>query len=198
VHVTDRSPATHGQPNGFLTALYLGVFAAAWFSWGDATAPDALSGLLRVGAWLALAVAVTGLVSAILRRSATPTPRDRAADRRYLLIVIIEFAVAGIGASVLNASDHAAYTPAFVGVVVGLHFLPLVKILHDPLLTVLGVAVTVVAVVAAVVQAATDTAAATVAGTGIGALLLAFAVYRLISSWIRVRADAANTPVRAR
>lgn len=192
MHATDRSPATAAQPNGFLTALYLGVFAAAWFSWGDATAPDALSDLLRGSAWLALAVAVAGAVSAVLRRSTARTPRDRAADRRYLLIVIIEFAVAGMGAGVLNASDHAAYTPAFVGVVVGLHFLPLVKIVHDPLLAGLGVAVTAVAVVAAVAQAATDTAAGTVAGVGIGALLLVFGMYRLVSSWVGARADAAN------
>lgn len=181
----DRSPTTSAQPNGSLTALYLGVFSAAWLSWGDATAPDALSGWLRGGAWLALAVAVAGVVSAIVRRPAHRAPRDRAADRRYLLIVIIEFAVAGIGASVLNASDFAAYTPAFVGVVVGLHFLPLVGVLHDRLLAGLGIAVTAVAVVAAAVQATTDTAAGTVAGIGIGigAVLLAFGGFRLIRSW---------------
>ncbi len=71
---------------------------------------------------------------------------------------------------------------------VGLHFLPLVRILHDPLLAGLGIAVTAVAVVATVVQATTGTAA----GTGIGALLLMFAVYRLTKSWAQVRANRSN------
>ena len=66
---------------------------------------------------------------------------------------------------------------------VGLHFLPLTRLLHDPLLVPLGGAVTAVALVAAVVQAATDIAAATVAGTGIGVLLLAFGAFRWLRMW---------------
>ncbi len=179
----DRAPTPAVRPNGPLTALYLGLFATAWFSWADGTAPEGLSGWLRLGAYAALAVAVAGAVNAAARRSAPRAPRDRSADRRYLIVVLAEFAVAGIGAAVLNAGDHAGYTPAFVGAVVGLHFLPLARILHDPLLVGLGVATTLIAVVAAVVEATTDTTAGTVAGTGIGALLLAYAVFRLVASW---------------
>lgn len=175
------SPAA--RPDGPRTVLYLGLFATAWFSWADGTAPDGLSWWLRLGAYAALAVAVAGAVGA-LRRSG---PRDRSADRRYLIIVLAEFAVAGIGAALLTTTAYAAYTPAFVGTVVGLHFLPLARLLHDPPLVLLGVATTLVAVVAAVVEATTGTAAGTVAGTGIGALLLAYAVLRLTGSWAAAR-----------
>lgn len=171
------------RPDGPLTALYLGLFATAWFSWGDGTAPDGLSVWLRIGAYAALAVAVAGAVGAFGRRSAARVPRDRSADRRYLLIVLIEFAVAGGGAALLGATGLGDWTPAFVGAVVGLHFLPLAGLLHDPLLVGLGIATVVIAVAAAVLHAATDVAAGTAAGTGIGALLLAFGAFRLLHSW---------------
>jgi hypothetical protein len=189
------SAADHpaARPNGPLTALYLGLFATAWFSWADSTAGEGLSVWLRIGAYAALAVAAAGVASAVARRSATGAPRDRSADRRYLLVVVAEFAVAGVGAFLLNASDHAGYTPAFVGAVVGLHFLPLARVLHDPLLVPLGIATTAVAVVAAVVAATTDTAAGTVAGTGIGVLLLAYALLRLTGSWTQPRTPAGAT-----
>lgn len=182
------------RPNGPLTAVYLGLFATAWFSWGDGTAPQGLSGWLRAGAYVALAVAAAGVASAVLRRSASRAPRDRSADRRYLVIVLIEFAVAAGGAVLLDATDLAEYTPAFVGVVVGLHFLPLARLLNDPLLVPLGIVTAAVAVVAAVVAAVSDVHAGTVAGTGIGAVLLAYALLRLTTSWTDREASPAGAP----
>lgn len=65
--------------------------------------------------------------------------------------------------------------------------------LRDPLLVGLGVVTTLIAVAAAIVHATTDTAAGTVAGTGIGALPLAYAVFRLVASWAqRPAAEPAN------
>ena len=182
------------RPNGLLTALYLGLFATAWFSWGDGTAPEGLSGWLRAGAYAALAVAAAGAASAARHRSAGRAPRDRSADRKYLLIVLAEFAVAVGGAALLNATAYAGYTPAFVGAVVGLHFLPLARLLHDPLLVPLGTATTAIAVTAAIVAATTDVAAGTVAGTGIGALLLAYAILRLTTSWTERPVSRAGAP----
>jgi hypothetical protein len=187
----DRTDPSAVRPNGPLTALYLGLFATAWFSWADGTAPDGLSGWLRSGAYAALAVAVAGAVGLVGRGRRTGEPRDRAADRRYLLIVLIEFAVAFGGAALLNTTGNGAYTPAFVGLVVGLHFLPLARLLHDPLQVPLGIVTAAVAVAAAVVEAVTDTAAGTVAGTGIGLVLLGYAILRLSTSWTDRRAESA-------
>ncbi|MFG2168463.1 hypothetical protein [Micromonospora chersina] len=74
-----------------LTALYLGVFAAVWFSVPKADPP--LRSLLVVGSVGALLAAAVGAVL-VARAGRRPAgERDRAADRRYGLVVAAEVAV---------------------------------------------------------------------------------------------------------
>ncbi|MEE6258271.1 hypothetical protein [Plantactinospora sonchi] len=163
---------------GGLTALYLGIFATLWFSVPKADPP--LSTLLVVGSIAALLTAVAGGVVVARSRGADPTPRDRAVDRRYLLIVGAEFAVAGIGAAVLSVAGWTGFIPALISFVVGAHFLPLAPVLRDPLLRPLGVAVCVVAVASLLVGLASSASVGLVAGAGTGLLLLGYAVTALL------------------
>ncbi|WDZ86691.1 hypothetical protein [Micromonospora cathayae] len=163
-----------------LTALYLGVFAALWFSVPKAEPP--LSVLLVVLSVAALLTAVVGAVVAGRRggHTADATPRDRAADRRYLLIVLVEFALAGLGAWLFTLVGWSAFVPVLVSAVVGLHFLPLVPVLRDPLLRPLGFAVCLVALVGLLVGLASTVLVGQVVGTGVGLLLLGYAVMALL------------------
>ena len=80
-----------------LTALILGCFAAAWFSW----TPDvsgALAGALLIGSATAVIVAVFGGVRAIRAWPSGGVLNDPMAARRYGLVVGVEFAVGGVGA----------------------------------------------------------------------------------------------------
>ncbi|XVV09366.1 hypothetical protein ACQP2X_31545 [Actinoplanes sp. CA-131856] len=74
---------------------------------------------------------------------------------------------------------QSAYTPALVSAVVGLHFFPLVPVLGDPRLRVLGAVVCVVAVVALIAGLATSVAPGLIAGVGTGLALLVHAVLTL-------------------
>ncbi|MFG3602286.1 hypothetical protein [Micromonospora chersina] len=160
-----------------LTALYLGVFAAIWFSVPKADPP--LRSLLVVGSVGALLAAAVGAVL-VARAGRRPAgERDRAADRRYGLIVAAEVAVGLIGALLLAAAGLTGYLPVLVCAVVGVHFVPLAPVLRDGLLVPLGVAVTLVALAGLVVDLVSGVSAGLVVGTGAGALLLAYAVLGL-------------------
>ncbi|WP_433312948.1 hypothetical protein [Micromonospora chersina] len=160
-----------------LTALYLGVFAAIWFSVPKADPP--LRSLLVVGSVGALLAAAVGAVL-VARAGRRPAgERDRAADRRYGLIVAAEVAVGLTGALLLAAAGLTGYLPVLVCAVVGVHFVPLAPVLRDRLLVPLGVAVTLVALAGLAVDLVSGVSAGLVVGTGAGALLLTYAVLGL-------------------
>ncbi|WP_433386951.1 hypothetical protein [Micromonospora sp. KLBMP9576] len=159
-----------------LAALYLGVFATIWFSVPAAEQP--LRALLVVASGAALVTAVVGAV--VVARSGQAATRDRDSDRRYLLIVLAEFAAAGIGAVGLALAGLSEFVPVLVCAVVGLHFFPLVPVLRDPLLWPLGVAMCVVALAGLVTALASAVPAGFVVGIGAGLLLLGYAVLALV------------------
>ncbi|TDC30632.1 hypothetical protein E1211_23890 [Micromonospora sp. 15K316] len=161
-----------------LAALYLGVFATVWFSVPAAEQP--LRGLLVAGSVAALFTAVAGGVVTARSRGAAAGPRDRADDRRYLLIVLAEFALAGLGAAALTVAGWPEYIPVLVCAVVGLHFFPLAPLLGNPLLRHLGVATCAVALAGLLTGLLTAVPAGVVVGTGAGALLLGYALRSLV------------------
>ncbi|MGC4874762.1 hypothetical protein ACLQ26_00640 [Micromonospora sp. DT43] len=169
---------TSSRHQAGLTALYLGIFAMVWFSVPAAEQP--LRALLVVGSLAALLTAVLGGMLSARTRGTSGGPRNRATDRRYLLIVIVEFVAAGLGAAVLVAAGWSAYVPVLVCLIVGLHFFPLAPLLADPLLRPLGVALCVVAAAGLVVGLASAVSAGLVIGTGAGVLLLGYAVQSLV------------------
>ncbi|XVU22177.1 hypothetical protein ACQPZJ_33570 [Actinoplanes sp. CA-054009] len=171
--------------------LYLGLFAAVWLSVPATGGVPRV--LLAVASVAALLTAGWGLAVLLRAGRAGREPRDRAADRRFLLIVLAEFAAAGAGALLLALAGQSAYTPALISAVVGLHFFPLVPVLGDPRLRVLGAVVCAVAVVALIAGLATSIAPGLIAGTGTGLALLAYAVLALTRPTVRSRIQPTQT-----
>ncbi|MEU4713590.1 hypothetical protein AB0F73_08055 [Micromonospora purpureochromogenes] len=164
-----------------LTALYLGVFATIWFSVPAADPP--LRAALVVASGLALLTALLGaVVVARTGRAAAALPRDRAADRRYGVIVAVEFAVAVLGALALAGLGWSEFVPVLVCAVVGLHFVPLAPVLRDRLLVPLGVALCLVALAGLVVALTSSVQAGLVVGTGAGLLLWGYAARALLAT----------------
>jgi hypothetical protein len=115
------------------TALFLGFFAAAWFGWAQA---DSDLGIwLTIGSILSLAAAVAGAVVGFRSPGDDSAMRSREANRRYGIIVGIEFATAFVGAAVLGATGAAAYIPVWICAVVDIHFFPLAPVLRDRVCT---------------------------------------------------------------
>lgn len=170
---------TNTQRDSGLTALILGVFAIAWFGWGQAQASGALTVLLTAGSSAAAVVAALGALRAFRRPRAESALRDRAVGRRYGIVVGVEFASAGLGAGVLSALGAPDYIPVWVCAVVGLHFFALAVVLDAPGLRGLGGSVTAVAAIALIAGVLTNVAPSGVTGSGAGLALLAYACVTL-------------------
>lgn len=166
-------------------ALFLGFFGAAWFGWGQAAAAPALLPWLAAGSVLAALIAAAGLGVSVRNRSQPTRMSDRAAGRRYGIIVGIEFGIAGLGAAVLAIAGAAAYIPVFVCAIVGVHFVPLAPVLADRMLVPLGGATCAVAILALVLGLTSGVAPSTVTGVGAGGLLTGYALVSLIAALVR-------------
>ncbi|MGB6941621.1 MAG: hypothetical protein WBE37_04365 [Bryobacteraceae bacterium] len=118
-------------------ALICGLFGAVWMF-------EALFfGALATPAWLtaiaALAIALivwpaTQLIS--LRHATYSTAygqRWTAVSPAYWTIAAIEWVACGVAANWLSRIGRGGLTPQFIGVIVGLHFLPLAKIFKAPI-----------------------------------------------------------------
>jgi len=163
------------KPDRGMTALIEGMFAFAWFGWGQAdVTANALRILLAIGGVAGLLVAVGGGIQALRSPAGTSALHDRRALRVYGFVVGLEFVIAGVGAGALGALGYADFIPAWVAAVVGVHFFPLARLLHDRSLPLLGTLMLVVAAAALGAGMFTDVAPSTVAGIGAGTLLLEF------------------------
>lgn len=157
-------------------AVVEGLFAVLWFSWGPLDPPRWVAAATSVGAVLALAVAVAGVVAGRRVRDRATTMRQESVQRRYTRVVAVEFALLiGVGV-VLGLTLGAGWAAVWVCAVVGLHFFPLARVLPGLALPLLGAAITAVAAAALVVGLATDVAPTAVTGPGTGLVLLLGAV----------------------
>jgi hypothetical protein len=183
------TPTARSRRDLGITALVEGFFAAAWFGWGNA-APSSLGPLLVAGSVVGLLVAVAGAVVGFRAPGTDAALSDPSANRRYGIVVGIEFGVAGLGAVVLGVAGYPAYIPVWVCAVVGVHFFALVNILRDPTLRVLGVLMCAVAVLALAIAwwPGSNIRPGLVTGVGAGMHLLIF------GSWALLRAVQPPVP----
>lgn len=174
-----------------ITALVLSVAAMAWFGWGQAQPPPGWSPLLVAGSSASIAaVALTGVTTWRHRRE-EQLMNDPAVRRGYRLIVGLEVAACALGVAALAVTRQAQYVPAWILLVVGVHFLPLGRLFRIAELYPAGLAASAAAIAAAVTGALTSVAPSAVAGAGGGLACLAAA----LSCVRRVRTVSRENPV---
>lgn len=175
VHTSTRHRHRHVTADARMLAravIVEGAFAILWFSWGPTDPPRWLAAATTIGAVLALATVVSGVLIGRRVRDRPTTMEQESLQRRYRQIVVVEGAVligVGVLLGVIVGADWAA---VWVCGVVGGHFFPLARVLPGLGLTALGAGITTVAVVALLVGLATDIVPPTVTGPGTGLLLL--------------------------
>jgi hypothetical protein len=188
--VGDVDRPRQSRRDGGITALVEGFFGAAWFGWGQATAPGWLSPWLTVGSIIGLVVAVAGAVVGFTSPSSTAAVNTPEQGRRYGIIVGIEFGLAFLGAALLGLLKQPDYIPVWICLVVGVHFVPLAGVLRDRNLYPLAITVTLTAIAAFIVGLATDVAPGTVTGVGAGFYLVLFGWIALIGGLTQPRRPA--------
>ncbi|HEY7433277.1 MAG TPA: hypothetical protein VH641_21365 [Streptosporangiaceae bacterium] len=199
VQAATSAPPAQRADHGFardqaVTALIFGVAAFAWFGWGQAQPPAGWSVPLTVGSVASAVAAVLAGLMLFRLRSGGAAMADPFVRRRYFIIVGAEVLAIVLGVAGLGVSGYGAYLPAWILLIVGIHFLPLARLFGDAGLRVAGIAVIAVAVAAAIAGAASDVPPSAVAGGGGGLVLLVSAVVLLCQTY---RASLTSPPPAA-
>ena len=151
----------------------------AWFGWGQEGPPAWLVPVLAVGSVVGFAVAVTGAIVGFRSPQETAVLRDRAALRRYGIIVGIEFTLIGLGGAALNLTGGQRWVPVWILAVVAVHFFPLAPVLANRALYPLGALLCAVAATALVTGLVSTVDPAGITGIGGGLGLAGWAAYDL-------------------
>lgn len=157
-----------------MTAAIFGLFAFVWFGWAQEAPPEGARLPLGIGAGIGgLQAIVFGILSA--RNWDAPTALDTSGPgfRTYIIIVIVEVVVAAAGGIALGFSKWRRFVPAWILLVVGVHFFALAPVMDMPALNVLA-CLLVAAVAAVMATARSDYRPSFVAGALAGSILLVF------------------------
>ncbi len=118
----------------FMTAAVFGVFGFVWAGWAQEDPPPRTRPLLGVLSGVSLAVGVAGGILA-RRDWHGPSTVSWADDGMWFGVVVgIEVALCLAGSAVLAARGHSRLIAAWVSLVVGVHFVPLVVLFDNPTL----------------------------------------------------------------
>lgn len=166
------------------TAAVFGLFAISWFGWSLERPPAAWRVLGVVGMVIA---AVLGIGAAIWTWQlwSAGSVIDSRTGPLFGIIVGVEFAIAGIGAGVLARLGRADYIPAWIALVVGLHFIPLGIVLEQPFLYVVATTVSVLAIGSAVAAPRAGVAISFLNGITVGAALLVSGAASVVALIVR-------------
>jgi hypothetical protein len=161
-----------------VTAAIFGFFGAGWYGWAQDAPPERWRPLLIGGSAIGVLTAVAGGLVAWQRWS-DASAIDAQTGPVFGIIVLVEFGLSGIGAAVLTRRQRGELVPAWVALVVGLHFFPLAALLQYPLLHVVAALVTLASIVAIPLARARGLAISFVIGVSVGSVLLAAALVSL-------------------
>jgi hypothetical protein len=175
---------THNARDSAVTGAIFGLAGAAWFGWAQASPPAGWSIGLTVGSIASLLIMVGCGLLALRHRRGQTAMADPRVRRGYNLTVAAEAVACLAGAAALGSAGRPAYIPAWVLLVVGVHFVPLARLFAGRDLLACGVVLIVVSVVAALAGHAGIAAPSTVAGGGAGLVLAACAVVNLRRAYL--------------
>lgn len=169
-------------------ALVLAVAAMAWFGWAQDDPPRPWVPFLIAGSVVAALVSATLVVLLVRHRTTgSVAMADARVRRNYWIVVTVEFAAIAAGNLVLASAGHADYQAAWTLFIVGIHFVPLGRVLRIRNFVPTGIATAGVAVTAAILGLTTSLASSAVAGAGGGIVFIAHAAGVLITGRSRRR-----------
>lgn len=133
---------------GPLYALLFGAWFAPWpaLAWGSWALSDlsggrtALLGGVVIGVSLLLLVIAAALFIAARPTLQTPNHYGKGTFIAFWLVIAIECGVIGAVNVALTRAHHTEWIMPWIALVVGLHFLPLARINHNPLWYITGIA----------------------------------------------------------
>ncbi|GAB3457495.1 hypothetical protein GCM10027570_40080 [Streptomonospora sediminis] len=168
--------------DGAMTAAVLAFFAAAWFGWAQERPRPGWRLPLAAGSVGAMLVAAAAGTVAALNWGSGSVLDSADTFGAYLVIVGVEFGAAAVGAGALALLGRAGHIPAWICLVVGVHFFPMAPVLDNPAMYALAVLLTATAVAAPFAAARTRVPVSLATGVPAGAVLLVFALWAGIAT----------------
>lgn len=156
--------------------LVFGVAAFIWFGWGHEDPPKRWRVLLIIGSVLALVVTAIGGVLTWQLWGSGSVFEEQAVRRAFGIVCGIEFGLCGLGAAALAIGKRPYWIAPWILLVVGVHFIPLALIFHDPGLNVLAALMVVGSVLAVVLHRRRQITPSAITALAGGGSLLVFAV----------------------
>lgn len=163
-----------------MAAAILGFFASSWFGWSMEDPSVSKRRWLVAAAVISLLVAAGGGFLA-WRNWNEGTVFDEGTSRLFGIVVGLEVLLSGLGAWFLSSRKKSELIPAWIALVVGVHFFPLGALLRYPMLYVLAAAMTIAAIGGVLYARSRSLPISAVTGVGAGSLLLGGAVFSLVT-----------------
>lgn len=170
------------QDYATMTAFF-GFFSMAWFGWSQENPPSTWRKYIGILTGLGLVLFLGGIYLSYTYWAAGSALDKPAAMDNYFLFLILEFAIAGIGAILLFRKELKNYIAPWVCFIVGVHFFALRYVFDDFSLHILGLLLVLVSIAAIYIAKNSKLTMSTITGILTGTILLAFSllnVWRLI------------------
>lgn len=161
-------------------AVIFGFFGMVWFGWAQENPPKSWRVWLGIGSVVSVLLMNAGIYLAITNWSGGTALNSRAAYSAFGITVGVEVATAALGALVLAHLHKLHLISAWIALVVGLHFLPLVWIFKDKWLLLLTMLASAAPIVAILLARKTRMAVSAWVGVSMGVVLVAFAMRGLV------------------
>ncbi|KIS04280.1 hypothetical protein [Paucilactobacillus wasatchensis] len=161
-----------------MSAAIFSFFSFVWFGWAQAEIVQ-LKHHLWLGICAAIA-AISSIVAGVLSYQNFHTASALAKFNSftwYLIVFYTEFILGLIGALLLIKFKQSPAVPAWISLLVGIHFIALQFVFHDPSLYLLAILMLVVSALAIPINHKFKVAQSTLVGTSNGVILLIFAIF---------------------
>ncbi|CAG9623085.1 hypothetical protein [Sutcliffiella rhizosphaerae] len=161
------------------TAIF-GFFSFSWFGWAQENPKKSWRLYIGIASGVALLISLVGIYLSVTHWNSATALSDPGVFRNYLIFVVIEFLLAGIGAAGLLKTKRQDYVAPWIAFIVGIHFIWLKDIFQDASLYILAILLIGVSVGSLFIAKKLHVANSAITGIGSGIVLFGFAMYGLI------------------
>ncbi|SHF03831.1 hypothetical protein SAMN05444392_106179 [Seinonella peptonophila] len=161
------------------TAIF-GMFSFCWFGWAQENPRKNWRLYIGLASGIAFIISAIGIYLSVKNWHGRTVLSDPSVYKYYLVVVLIEFLLAAIGAFVLIKYKKNNYVAPWIALIVGVHFFWLKNIFKDSSLYILAILVIGVAIISIWLSKKLNTANSAITGIGVGFVLFCFAILGLI------------------
>lgn len=157
-----------------------GVFGSSWFGWAQEKPRESWRKYLGIASVLSLLVGLLGIYLSVNNWNESSALSEAGVFKNYLIIVFVEFFIAGIGAFLSIKYKRKDYVAPWIAFIVGIHFFWLKSIFQDSSLYLLASLLIAVSIISLFLSKKLNVANSAITGIGAGTALFCFAILGLI------------------